>query len=265
LAGELRRLSRWSPAVLALCLILLAIAWPRAEVPPIPVKVAFRAPAPAPSDLCIEEPAPRLAERAAEPVPADEGEPFDSGGPLVLVDDRGVLRVESVRDDGRPEPFATFDVVNCGPTVVLETGAITRWRAHAGVCTVIGWREDGRLATPQQVARVRIETGEESRVRFTFPADRTGSVGVALEWTDLGAEVTDILPGSPAEEAGLAPGDLLLAIDGQSVDELSDEEIASLTTGSEDVAIVLTIGIDGDTGLGGEDIELVREFLPAEE
>lgn len=44
--------------------------------------------------------------------------------------------------------------------------------------------------------------------------------GVTLAETDEGVEITGVIPGSPAKEAGLKKGDLILAIDGEEVDSV---------------------------------------------
>ena len=50
------------------------------------------------------------------------------------------------------------------------------------------------------------------------------------------------IPGSPAEAAGLLPGDVILAVDGKSLDGLSLDEISALIKGPRDTSVTLTIG-----------------------
>jgi serine protease Do len=47
-------------------------------------------------------------------------------------------------------------------------------------------------------------------------------LGLALQETDKGLEVTYALPGSPAERAGLQRGDLLLSLNGQAYSRIGD-------------------------------------------
>jgi len=58
-------------------------------------------------------------------------------------------------------------------------------------------------------------------------------------------EITDIIPGSPAEEAALLPGDILLAIDNKSTFTMNMGEINRLLSAGEGVKINLQISRDG--------------------
>ncbi len=51
--------------------------------------------------------------------------------------------------------------------------------------------------------------------------------------SDIPALVGDVLPGSPAHEAGLAPGDRLLSVDGSAVARLSDVWLEVATRGTD--------------------------------
>lgn len=57
----------------------------------------------------------------------------------------------------------------------------------------------------------------------------------------LGYEINAVTSGSPAEEAGLEPGDLLVRAAGQSVAEISLEETKRLVKGEEGTTVELTI------------------------
>ncbi|HSM52072.1 MAG TPA: PDZ domain-containing protein, partial [Thermoanaerobaculia bacterium] len=52
-------------------------------------------------------------------------------------------------------------------------------------------------------------------------------VGVILDDADQGFQVTEVLPGLPAEQAGLQAGDLVLAIGGLEMRELPDYDLAA--------------------------------------
>ncbi len=196
---------------------------------------------------------------------AFEAFPDDTGGPRVTLPTRGTLRVESVREDGSPEPDATFELVGCEWVRPLERGSTSRWRVQRGPCTVVAWRSDGLLETPHQRAAVTIATGQETLVTFRFPVERTGGLGVQLATTDLGIEVGEVVPGSPADAAGLAPGDWILEVDGEEVVDLTAEELAERLVGAEDTPIRLTLAFEGDTGLVEQTIETFRAYLPHDE
>lgn len=56
---------------------------------------------------------------------------------------------------------------------------------------------------------------------FAPPAEDDAWLGVAYEMTPEGAEILQVLVDTPAEEAGLQFGDLVVEIDGESVTELN--------------------------------------------
>ncbi|NTW24043.1 MAG: PDZ domain-containing protein [Lentimicrobium sp.] len=58
-------------------------------------------------------------------------------------------------------------------------------------------------------------------------------------------EITDIIPGSPADESGLLPGDILLAIDNKSTFTMNMGEINRLLSAGEGVRVDLQISRDG--------------------
>jgi carboxyl-terminal processing protease len=76
----------------------------------------------------------------------------------------------------------------------------------------------------------------------------TGSfvgIGVWLRPGRDGLEVSTVLPSSPAREAGIAPGDVLVAADGHPLRGLSAEEAGRFIRGSEGSAVVLVVRTGG--------------------
>ncbi len=59
--------------------------------------------------------------------------------------------------------------------------------------------------------------------------------------------ITSVFPGSPAEAAGLLPGDLISHIDGEPVDDLEAEDSSSSLKGEAGTDVVLTILRNGRT------------------
>ena len=68
---------------------------------------------------------------------------------MVTLNVRGTLVIESVRDDGTPEPSPTLELINCPPSWQLEQGATSIWLMDPGTCAIMAWRADGMLGTPQ--------------------------------------------------------------------------------------------------------------------
>lgn len=62
----------------------------------------------------------------------------------------------------------------------------------------------------------------------------------------VGYEVTDVTEGGPAEEAGVLAGDVLTAVDGTSVSEISLTEVKNMVKGKEGTDVTLTF-LRGET------------------
>jgi carboxyl-terminal processing protease len=76
----------------------------------------------------------------------------------------------------------------------------------------------------------------------------TGSfvgIGVWLRPGPNGLEVSTVLPSSPAREAGIAPGDVLMAADGHPLRGLSAEEAGRFIRGPEGSVVVLVVRTGG--------------------
>jgi carboxyl-terminal processing protease len=94
----------------------------------------------------------------------------------------------------------------------------------------------------------------------TYREESSGSlIGIGAIITD-GARVRHPSPGGPAERAGLLPGDTLLAIDGQSTDGLTVDEVVDLIKGPEESSVHLQVRRHSD-GLLME-VEIARESVP---
>ncbi|NSY41594.1 DegQ family serine endoprotease [Leisingera sp. ANG59] len=136
-------------------------------------------------------------------------------------------------------------------------GALTAFDGRLiGINTAIIAPSGGNVgigfAVPANMARAvmdqLIEYGEVRRGRLgVVIQDFTPDLAEALDIdTGTGAVVTQVEPGSPAEEAGLQPGDLIVSVDGQAVAGSADlrSQIGLKRVGTE---IGLEIIRDGST------------------
>ena len=78
--------------------------------------------------------------------------------------------------------------------------------------------------------------------------------GAHVDFEGIGASVTQRngqliilgpLPGSPADQAGILPGDVVLQVDGESIDGLTLEETVAKIRGPKGMAVVLTLSRGG--------------------
>lgn len=86
----------------------------------------------------------------------------------------------------------------------------------------------------------RIEAEQQQERRNGF-----GGAGIRYRLYRDHLEVTSVLEGTPAEDADLAPGDRIVAIDGTTVNGLSRKEVHDLLRGPVDSSLKLTVARAG--------------------
>ena len=84
-------------------------------------------------------------------------------------------------------------------------------------------------------------------------------VGFWLEAGPEGPTVASVLEGSPAARAGIAPGDVIRAVDGRPTTDLAVAEMGRLLAGAEGETVNVTIESAGGQS---RDVRLVRERIP---
>lgn len=88
-------------------------------------------------------------------------------------------------------------------------------------------------------------TGDDFKM---FTEQMTGSyagIGVYISKGDEGVFIGGVIEGSPASEAGLQRGDMIMAIDGQPTASMELEAVSQAIRGPEGTSVVLTIRHDG--------------------
>jgi len=85
-----------------------------------------------------------------------------------------------------------------------------------------------------------------------------GGVGIFILKTDKGVEVARPIDGTPAKRAGISAGDVIIAVEGESIKDFSIEEIVKRLRGKAGAPVTITV-------LRGEsytfDITIVREMI----
>ncbi|MBZ8180699.1 carboxyl-terminal processing protease CtpA [Oscillatoria salina] len=107
-----------------------------------------------------------------------------------------------------------------------------------------------RLLRPEQYRSLQVSTsGELSGVGLQIDIDqKTGEL-----------EVVAPIAGSPAEEAGIAPRDRILAIDGLNTANLTLDEAALRMRGESGTKVTLTVQSPGKDNL--HEVEIIREII----
>jgi len=176
--------------------------------------------------------------------------------------------------------FAGSDLADLELGAGEPTGIFTRWIQHDALILpgnsggplvnlrgeVVGINELGGgfgFAIPSKMAarllRQAVAGGEIRRGWLGFSVLPVTKLGLAA-----GALVSGVLPGSPAERGGLAPGDVLIALDGEPVTvrfleqvPLVYQRIADLPIGG---AARLTVNRDGERREVGATVEVMKPF-----
>jgi carboxyl-terminal processing protease len=103
--------------------------------------------------------------------------------------------------------------------------------------------------TPKEVKAV------ELKERGTY-----SGIGAALQKTKDGLVITSVYEGSPAKAAGLTPGDIIQAVDGQSTKQTSIETSVSRIKGEEGTSVTLTVQ-PKDAKQAPKEFEVVRKTI----
>jgi carboxyl-terminal processing protease len=109
--------------------------------------------------------------------------------------------------------------------------------------------------------QVDVLGGDEVDITLVLPTERTGGLGVQIEEDRNGMRVVMVVPGSPAEQAGLQAGDLITEVDGTSVGLLSIQDFVQVMTGAEGTDVNFVVEYEEDTGIVAEPIVVTRAFL----
>ena len=91
-------------------------------------------------------------------------------------------------------------------------------------------------------------TQDEAETLESRAAELTGryGIGVYIASTDEGILIAGVMEGSPAEEAGLQRGDILVSIDGTSVEGYQLEDVSKNIRGPVDTSVDLVVRRDGE-------------------
>lgn len=84
-------------------------------------------------------------------------------------------------------------------------------------------------------------TPDEFQKNQQFLSGRFAGIGVTVKPKDGKVLVIDVLPSSPAQQAGVKAGDVISAIDGGSVDGLSVNQVSDKIRGKPDTQVKVTV------------------------
>jgi C-terminal processing protease CtpA/Prc len=207
------------------------------------------------SDVMVRRsphPAPAHAPREAEAEAEAEAEELPPDGLATVI-------VDVVDENGRPDDDAWVVPVDCPEWDY--SGQKSEYVAAPGPCVLRAARRDGALQQKGPPVTVELALGEPAYVQLELPEIRRGGIGIRFQPTGEGMRVTSVAPGTPAFAAGIEPGDLIVAVGGEDVVNLDNDEFIDHMTGAVGTDVEFTVGIESDTGLTEETVRVTRAFL----
>lgn len=169
------------------------------------------------------------------------------------------IQVDVVDEHGRPEDRARVRVDGC------QVKGATRQRTFSveapGTCVVQAWRRDGALFARAPDVEVTVAPGGQEYVQLELASTRTGGLGVSILQDPEGIRVVSVMPGTPAEELGLAAGDVILEVNGVDTLDLDVRDFIAEMTGPEGTEVDFVVRLGDDPEAPPEPLTIVRRFL----
>jgi hypothetical protein len=158
-------------------------------------------------------------------------------------------------DQGGP-----YFVEGCGARALVgEDLRFTLQIAAAEPCQLEAWRMDGPLRALAEPAGVQLAPGDELELELELPEVRMAGLGIAFRVEEGGVRALKVHEGSPAWEAGLREGDLIVEVDGQATPGMSENDFVAFGTGpSGSVARLVVSDEQGDAPVDVRRGELSR-------
>lgn len=168
------------------------------------------------------------------------------------------LRVRVVDTDGEAVPDARIQSADCAIAGVADESGRAVLDAPAGTCHMRAARRDGVLFTRSAWSAYQVPANGSIDVLLEVDARPAGGVGVMVAAVGGGMQITGVHPNTPAADAGLAPGPVIVEVDGEPVGELTVEAFLNRITGPAGTEVDVTLRHGDDTGAPTETVLLVR-------
>src|SRR5208283_5626882 len=90
-----------------------------------------------------------------------------------------------------------------------------------------------------------------------------GGVGLQIIVQEGNAQVVSVIPGSPAEKAGLQAGDVITQINGQPISEMQSSDVVNKIRGPEGTGITFSVKRERDGEEKDFNVTVNRGFIAA--
>lgn len=171
-----------------------------------------------------------------------------------------IIMVSVIDSNGKPVERALVDSEDCGFFRQAFGGAVAI-ETTEDACTVQASRRDGALMAWSDPVYVDLTGEAEVSITLELPAERTAGMGLQVAKDDAGIRVLGVIPGSPAEKAGLIPGDLVTVVDGVQTAGLSVREFVELGTGPLGTEVSISVERETENAKSGLELTLVRQLI----
>jgi carboxyl-terminal processing protease len=121
---------------------------------------------------------------------------------------------------------------------------------------------EGMLASLGDTGHTTYLTPEELKELETSLKGQLEGIGATMTFRDRRPTIMQTLPGSPARDAGLQPGDVLLEVDGKAVQGLSLQRIVEMVRGPAGTVVHLRILRRGQSKPRDFDITRAKVEIP---
>ncbi len=118
---------------------------------------------------------------------------------------------------------------------------------------------DGMLKSLDDPYTVYLDPQQNQLLQEQTKGEYSG-IGASLQKRDGGLLITGVFDGSPAKEAGLGPGDVIVAVDGKSTKDEALEASVARIKGKAGTKVTLTVRKKGSSG--ETQVTLTRKTIP---
>lgn len=196
---------------------------------------------------------------AAPVVPLDMPTPFAAFDESAQEEEREVT-ISVVDSKGNPIPGAIVESEDCG-LYRRAMGGFVVIITTEDACTFQAGRRDGALMAFSDPVFVELEPGESTALTLNIASERTAGMGLQVAQDDRGILVARVIPGSPAEKAGVQDWDLITQIDGIQTAGLTVREFIELGTGPVGTRVSLALERRTETSVAGMELSFIRGFI----
>lgn len=191
-------------------------------------------------------PAPQADQTGATTQPAPGNQPAEAAP--------AKPRQENVDDIQFDVFYEAWDIIQSDFDGDLPDNKEILYSAIEGSVKSLG-DEYTRFVRPDVAARMREDAG-----------GAVEGIGAFVRENEMGQfEIVRPIPGQPAEKAGLLPGDIVIAVDGQPVEDVTFDEVILMVRGPRGTDVTLTIQREGEPEPLDFTITRVRFEIPTVE